>query len=269
MERGSAWTDVIMTDATVPRAVEQILDAYAGRGSLAFAYGQGSTFSGFEEDADVDIVCVWSEVIPVGPRRPASELCDAGVAPVQFDGTTFGLDNLVVDGRETQVMNYSWPTLDSWCETVSDGEGWRGPAWPLPLHAVAGFVYSVPLVDDRGEAAVIREQISTPSAKLRNNTHEALIGELPEYRKALSSSVRRGEGWLFHELVVKLTRDAYVSWFAAEGCYLPFPKHLDRWVDRLGLDRELARLEQLIWRPASLAERQRAVLEFVEAVLLR
>jgi hypothetical protein len=78
---------------------------------------------------------------------------------------------------------------------------------------------------------------------------------------------RRGEGWLFHELTVNLTKHAYTSWFAAEGYYLPFPKHLDRWVARLGLDRELAHLEQLIWQAPDLIERQRAVLEFTEGVV--
>jgi hypothetical protein len=264
---GSARTDVIMGDATVSIVVEQVLNAYTRCGALAFAYGQGSTFCGFATDADLDIVLIWPDDIPGRAERPASQLCDPGVTPVQFGDAAFGLDNLIVSNRDTQVMNYSRSTFGSWCEAVSDGEGWRGPAWPLPLHAVAGFVYGVPLADDDGEAAAIREQISAPSAKLRSNTRETLTSELPEYRKALSSSARRSEGWLFHELTVKLTKHAYASWFAAEGRYLPFPKHLDRWIARLGLDRELAHLEQLIWGASNLIERQQAVLEFVEGVV--
>lgn len=228
-----------MDDATVSHVVEQVLGSYGG---FAFAYGQGSAFCGFETDADVDIVLIWPEDIPLR------------------------LDDLVISGRETQVINFSRSVFDSWCETVSDGQGWRGPAWPLPLHAVAGFVYGVPLADDGGEAAAVREQISVPSARLRSNTRETLAEELPAYRKALSSSARRGEGWLFHELTVKLTKHAYTTWFAAEGYYLPFPKHLDRWTERLGLDRDLARREQLIWRSADLIERHQAVLDFAEGV---
>lgn len=254
-----------MNDATVSTVVERVLDAYGG--TFAFAYGQGSTFCGFETDADLDIVLIWPEEIPAPAERPAGQLCDLGIAPVQFDEAACGLDTLVVSGRDTQVINFSRPTFDSWCEAVSAGEGWRGPAWPLPLHAVAGFVYGVLLADDDGEAAAIRERISVPSARLRGNTRETLAEELPGYRQALSSSARRAEGWLFHELTVKLTKHAYTTWFAAEGCYLPFPKHLDRWMERLGLDRDLALREQLIWRASDLTERQQVVLEFVDAVV--
>jgi hypothetical protein len=256
-----------MDDATVSVVVEQVLDAYTTHGPLAFAYGQGSTFSGFETDADLDIVLIWPDNIPACAERPADQLCDPGVTPTQFGDAAFGLDNLIIGGRDTQVINFSRSTFGSWCEAVSDGEGWLGPAWPLPLHAVAGFVYGVPLADDNGEAATIRERILRPSAKLRGNTCETLVSELPEYRKALCSSARRSEGWLFHELTVTLTKHAYASWFAAEGCYLPFPKHLDRWIARLDLDRELAHLEQLIWRTSTLIDRQQAVLEFVEGVV--
>lgn len=256
-----------MNDATVSAVVEQVLSAYGRGRALAFAYGQGSTFCGFETDADLDIVLIWPGDIPAGGERPAGELCDPGVTPVQFGDATFGLDNLVVSRRETQVISFSRSTFASWCEAVGAGQGWRGPAWPLPLHAVAGFVYGVLLADADGQAAAVRERISVPSARLRDNTRETLAEELPEYRKALGSSACRGEGWLFHELAVKLTKDAYVAWFAAEGCYLPFPKHLDRWTERLGLDRDLAHREQLIWRTSELTERQQAVLEFAEAVV--
>jgi hypothetical protein len=256
-----------MDDTTVSVVVEQVLNAYTTYGPLAFAYGQGSTFSGFETDADLDIVLIWPDNIPACAKRPADQLCDPDVTPTQFDGAAFGLDNLIISNRDTRVINFSRSTFDSWCEAVSNGEGWRGPEWPLPLHAVAGFVYGVPLADGNGEAATIREQISRPSAKLRSNTCETLASELPEYRKALCSSARRSEGWLFHELTVTLAKHAYASWFAVEGCYLPFPKNLDRWITRLDLDRELAHLEQLIWRTSTLIERQHAVLEFVEGVV--
>lgn len=144
-----------MNDATVSMVVERVLGAYGRDERFAFAYGQGSTFCGFETDADLDIVVIWPEEIPAAAGRPAGQLCDPGITPVQFGDTTFGLDNLVVSQRDTQVINFSRAAFDSWCEAVSDGGGWRGPAWPLPLHAVAGFVYGVLLADADGEAAAI------------------------------------------------------------------------------------------------------------------
>jgi hypothetical protein len=247
--------------------VNQVLSAYRTCGPLGFAYGQGSTFTGFETDADLDIVLIWPADIPPAADRPAHQLCDPGVAPVQFDESAFGLDNLVVNRRDVQVAHYRRSTFDSWAEQVNNGEGWHGPAWPLPLHAVAGFVYGVPLADPHGDAAAIRERISTPSATLRSAIRESVAGELPEYRKTLTSSARRSENWLFHQLGSTLIKRAYAAWFTAEGFYLPFPKHLDRWIERFDLDRELARREQLIWRTSDLLERRLAITDFVEGIL--
>jgi hypothetical protein len=254
-------------EATVSTVVERVLDAYGKCGPLAFAYGQGSTFSGFETDADLDIVMIWADEVPARTTRPAARLCDPAITSVQFDDVTYALDNLVIGRRDTQVINFSLSTFGSWCEAVDDGEGWRGAAWPLPLHAVAGFAYGVQLADDAGEAARIRDDLPGPSARLRANTRDTLADSLPEYRKALGSSARRDEGWLFHQLTVTLVKDAYAAWFAREGYYLPFPKHLDRWIARFGLNPGLARTEQAIWRTPDLSERQAAVLEFAEGVL--
>jgi hypothetical protein len=256
-----------MDGASVSIVVERVLEAYTRCGPLAFAYGQGSTFCGFETDADLDIVLIWRDAIPTRAERAECELCDPGVMPVQFDDSASGLDNLIIGGRDTQVINFSRSTFGSWCATVGDGEGWRDRAWPLPLYAVAGFVYGMPLADDDGEAAAIRELLAVPSAKLRSNTLETLVNDLPGYREALGSSARRGEGWLFHELTVGLIKNAYASWFAAEGCYLPFPKHINSWVERLDLDRGLAHLDQLIWQTPDLIERQEAILEFADGVV--
>lgn len=254
-------------DPVVASVVERVLGGYAACGPVGFAYGQGSTFTGFETDADLDLVLVWPDVIPPGVERPAHQLCDDGVEPVQYEGQDFGLDNLVVDGRDVQVFNYRRPAFDSWCRLVSDGEGWNGPGWPSPLYALAGFVYGVPIDDARGEAAAIRDRIASPTAKLRDNTSATVAGAFPEFRNALASSARRGEGWLFHQLTVRFVRQAYVAWFAAEGFYLPFPKHLDRWIERFALDRQVAGCERRIWELPGLAQRQHAVIEFAERVL--
>lgn len=248
--------------------VALVLDAYRGCGPFTFAYGQGSTFTGFETAADLDIVLIWPDCVPAGPERPVHRLCDTGVAPVQFDDPAYGLDNLVIHGREVQVANYRRSTFDSWCQLVGDGEGWHGRAWPLPLHAVAGFVYGVVLSDPHNVAATMRECIATPTAKLRTRTRETVRAALPEYDKLLSSSARRGENWLFHQLSLPFIKQLYAAWFAAEGHDLPFPKHLDRWIERLDLDRAVTRAEQRIWQSVELTRRKEAIMEFAGKVSL-
>ena len=71
---------------------------------------------------------------------------------------------------------------------------------------------------------------------------------------------------MFDRLAGGLLKYAYVTWFAAENCYLPFPKHLHRWIDRLGLNPELARLHREVWEQTRLLERQRAIVDFAERV---
>lgn len=256
-----------MSGPVVTRIVERVLNAYSTCGRFDFAYGQGSTFSGFETEADVDIVLIWPQSIPPGQNRPADELCDSDIDPVQFEDPEFALDNLVIGGREVQAAHYGRSTFDSWCRLVDNGEGWHGRQWPLPLHAVAGFVYGISLADHHGEATAIRERIATPTAKLRTRTRETVAAALSEYDKLLTSSARRAEGWLFHQLSLPFIKQAYAAWFAAEGHYLPFPKHLDRWIERLGLDQELARAEQRIWRLSDLLQRKQAIMDFAECVV--
>lgn len=256
-----------MDDPIVMSIVDDVLCAYQACGPLEFGYGQGSTFTGFENDADLDIVLIWPDAIPSRAERPTDQLCDRDVAPVQFDAPEYGLDNIVIRGRDVQVAHYRRSTFDSWCKQVSNGEGWHGRTWPLPLHAVAGFVYGVPLADPRGEDAAARRQIAKPTAKLRNSTLGTVATALPDCAAMLTSSARRGESWLFHQLALPLIKQAYAAWFAAEGYYLPFPKHLDRWIERFGLNRELARYEQCIWQVSDLRRRQHAVMEFVERVV--
>ncbi|MEV0623043.1 hypothetical protein AB0I81_57665 [Nonomuraea sp. NPDC050404] len=62
--------------ATTIKAATRIIEGYARSGGLAFAYGQGSVFSGFTTGGDLDIVIVWrdDEV-----RRPAGTRLHAAV----------------------------------------------------------------------------------------------------------------------------------------------------------------------------------------------
>jgi len=254
-------------DPVVAGMVRRVLEGYRSCGPLAFAYGQGSTFTGFETRADLDIVLVWPEHSFAPERRPARSLCDPDVEPVQYDGSGYGMDNLVIDGRDVQVINFARPGFDHWCRLVEGGEGWHEDVWPCPLHVVAGFVYGLMLEDASGEGEAIRARLSAPPVALQASSRRTVAAALPQYRKDLTSAAERGESWLFHTLATRLLKQAYVTWFAAEGYYLPFPKHLDRWIQRFGLDRELAEREPRIWRLPSLPLRRDAVLEFVERVV--
>ncbi len=245
--------------------VNRVIERYEVCGRLAFSYGQGSTFSGFSAESDVDLVMIWDEAIP--EERPLRLLCDADVdEPVRFDGPHYGLDKLVMNGREVDVAHYSRATFDSWCAAVGAGDGWQEHAWPLPLHAVAGFVYGTQLADPRGAGAGILDSIRTPPVELHRKARSLVVEELPVYRDDLARCAERGDGWLFERLAGGLMKHAYVTWFAAENCYLPFPKHLHRWIDRLGLDADLARHHSEVWEQTRLSERQRAMVDFVERV---
>jgi hypothetical protein len=101
---------------------------------------------------------------------------------------------------------------------------------------------------------------------LHRKARSLLVQELPVYRDDLARCAERGDGWLFDRLASGLLKHAYVTWFAAENCYLPFPKHLHRWIDRLGLNPELAWLHGKVWEQTRLRERQRAIVDFVERV---
>lgn len=254
-------------DPVVARVVGRVLEAYRSCGPLAFAYGQGSTFTGFETRADLDIVLVWPESICAAERRPTRPLCDPDVEPVQFDGSGYGMDNLVIERRDVQVINFARPGFNQWCQLVEGGQGWHQDVWPLPLHVVAGFVYGLMLEDASGQGESIRARLSEPPVALRADSRRTVAAALPLYRKDLTSAAERGDNWLFHTLAARLLKQAYVAWFAAEGYYLPFPKHLDRWIQRFGLDRDLAEREQRIWWLPSLSLRRSAVLDFVERVL--
>ncbi|GAA3647275.1 hypothetical protein GCM10022224_007620 [Nonomuraea antimicrobica] len=259
-----------MRESVAERVAREVVAAYAECGALDFAYGQGSVFSGFTNDSDLDIVIVWGADEPPPPaRRPAGRLSDPGCEPTQFHEAAYGLDKLRVSGWEVDVAHCPRARFDSWCALVAAGDGWQEPEWPQPLHAVAGFVHGTLLADDRGTGEAIRRSMRTPAPRLAAKAGAALERQLPAYADALLACARDDDGWLFHDLAARLVRQLHVAWFAAEGHYLPFPKHLRRWVRRLGLDEGGALLERRIWETATLHERRLAIVRFAEHVLGR
>ncbi|GHO90111.1 hypothetical protein KSF_001590 [Reticulibacter mediterranei] len=198
--------------ADVAHIASEVIAQYRRLGGVGFAYGQGSVFTGFSEDADLDINLVWDRPCPP-PRqeRPVALLCDALHEPVQFDTASLALDKLWVDGRQVDVVHHSKETFEQMLEQVRCGDGWQESIWPLPLFAVAGFFYGVLLDDAYGEGAQAHATLAQFPEVLVRKTHEALSGNFPFYQGELTACARREDGWLFHELLGKLLRDTYIA----------------------------------------------------------
>lgn len=252
----------------VDTVAADVVAAYTDAGCPSFAWGQGSVFSGFSTDSDLDLVLIWDRVdLPAAKERPAGAVCDVDFTPKQTDDPAFALDNLRVGGWPMDVAHYTRSCFDGWFAAVESGDGWRQHAWPLPLHAVASFIYGKTLADPHGTAEAIRVDHRNPPDALVTGAMDSLARDLPAYAADLASCARREEGWLFHALAGPLIKNAYVAWFAAEGYYLPFPKRLNQWVDRLGLSPHRAQLERGIWSATTLAQRRQAIVEFAESIV--
>lgn len=228
----------------------RVVAAHGGVGELAFCYGQGSVFSGLVADSDLDIVLVWDGAVPREVERVRS-----------------GLDAAGLGGWPVDVVHFPRAVFEGWLRDVAAGEGWREAVWPLPLFAVAGFAYGVVVDDPRGYAgrALAATRVFPPA--LAERSREALRAEWPSYDRELGGCVRRGDGWLFHELLCRVVRDAYVAWFAAHERYCPHPKRIGQWAQRFGMGPGIAELDGRMWRTAALGERHALVAEMIGAVL--
>lgn len=254
--------------AEVERLASLVVSTYATQASVGFAYGQGSAFTGLSVDSDIDIVIIWDlDEVPDASARRAGRPGGTCDDPIQFDGESFALDKLQVDGRDVDVAHFTRATFDSWCTEVAAGDGWQVEVWPLPLHAVAGFVNGVILADSDGAARRVRQALHRPSPQLTAKTVTTLAQQLDGYANELEACLRRDDAWLVHHLVSRLMRLSYLAWFAAEGYYCPFPKHMRQWIQRLGLDREAARLDEEVWAATTAAERVDATRAFARLVV--
>ena len=214
---------------------------------VTFAYGQGSAFAGFADAADIDVVAVWDEV----PDREQ----------LTYRGADYALEKLVVDGHHLDLMHFSVAKVNEWCELVEGGGGWREETWPLPLHVVGGFAAGVLLAGDAGE---LQQRLRRPTPKYVEAVVGSLKVEASGYYEELRAATRRGDHWLAGRLTDRLMRHAYFAWFAQEGHYCPFPKHVDDWVRHLGLSRRLTELHAEVWRTPA---RAAAIEQFVTAIV--
>ncbi|HEY0687742.1 MAG TPA: hypothetical protein VGD71_01770 [Kribbella sp.] len=56
-EEQAGWSDL-------EGAASRVVGSYAAQGPIGFAYGQGSAFTRFSADSDVDVVIIWDTTAP-------------------------------------------------------------------------------------------------------------------------------------------------------------------------------------------------------------
>lgn len=251
-------------DNAIPIARE-IVAAYQRVGDLAVAYGQGSLLAGFDSTAGLDLVLVWDRVDPPpADDRPVHQLHDGRQPAMRF----MQRDRFAIGGHEVNVAHRTKREFEDWRDAVHAGRGWEVVTNPAPLYAISGFVYGVLLADLDGSGSQAREKLFTFPEALRERSASTLSDDLTTYESDLVTAAKRGDGWLFHELLGNMHRHAMVAWFAAERRYCPYPKWLQRWIARFNLDPRIAMLERSLWTPpVSLHNRVDQFRQLVDRVL--
>jgi len=221
---------------------------------------KGTVVAGFSADADIDIVMVWDRTEPPPPEmRPAPRLNEGDRPAAQFHQPNTSLDQFWIGTRPVDVAHIPAAAFADWLDRVGAGDGWEQRAYPQPLAAVAGFAYGVLLADEYGAGAAAWVRVAAFPPALAARSRARLAEQLPAYADALAGCAARGDGWLFHELLVEALRGACAAWFAAQGRYLPFHKRLHHWAMRFGLDPSIADLERQLWLPGADLARKRAL----------
>lgn len=191
----------------------RVVPVYRTLDGLSFAYGQGSLVAGFTADADLDLVVVWERAeSPAVVARPAHSLNTGAQAPVQFHQPGFVLDCFWLGRQQVDVSHVPRTVFDGWLASVGAGGGWERHAYLQPLAAVAGFAYGVVLADDSGGGAAACARAAAFPPALANRSRALLAKHLPAYAEGLAGCARRGDGWLFHEILGGGLRAACVAW---------------------------------------------------------
>lgn len=248
----------------------RVYPAYRELGELAFVYGQGSAFAGFNERAGVDLVAVWDRPEPPEPEfRPVDRLhqqpgAPALTAPVRLHHPRIGLvrDSFGHGGREVVVSHITMAEVKRWIDEVQAGQGWEHVVRPTPLHAVAAFCYGALLHDEDGHGAAWREELREFPIALVERSRDVLSSDLRAHEADLERCARAGDGWQFHEIFGDMLRHALVAWFAAERRYCPYPKWVRHWVSRFAMNPSIAALERGLWAPPVSLHRRHEI--FVE-----
>lgn len=241
------------------RAVVGVLaDRWARMGGLYWAYGQGSVVSGFSVDSDLDVIVVWD-------RLPEA-------ATVSADGSLtrhgdLGMEQFRMGGYDVDIQHVPRRVFDGWVGQLSRGEGWSGDQWPMPVHVAAGLAQGLVLCDPSGAGAKLQARLRVPETTLVATVVRQLSEATPGYAKEVSRARSRGDLWLHDLLVVRWHKLIYTAWFLIEGHYPPFPKHLDQWMQRLGMDEQARQIEARYWAASNYEGRDCALAELATHVV--
>ena len=231
----------------LPLVRSRIIPAYQAVGELGFAFVQGSLVSGYTDRADLDLVLVWRTDPPRADARPVETVNDGARPYETYDDPGFVLDRFWMDGQEFGVKHETEAEIDRWITAVRGGAGWKGPAYPRPLAAVAGFFYGIVVHDPSGRAVSIRDDLDTFPEELVERSRDAVAMQMPGYLELLRGCAERGDGLLFHELLAEAVKILLVGWFSSHHVYMPHEKWLARAIDLHGLDYRGAELERSVW----------------------
>jgi hypothetical protein len=251
--------------ARLPEPTEQvvrtIIENYRNTSGLSWIHGQGSVFSRFTDDSDLDFIVGWDTELPDRPSLPA----ELG-SRITTHGSVV-LEQASVNGYDLDVMHLPRAWFEDWLGQLDAGQGWQGTEWPLPIYAASGLAHGAILLDPTGVAERAQDRLQHPPPRLVASVHDQLGTTLPPALAELQGCARRGDHWLHRNLTVQLLKIIYTGWFLAEGHLPPFPKRLSAWYERLGLDPAVIRLESACWQSSSLDATTSSVAAFGHRVL--
>lgn len=188
-------------------------------GRLAFAYAHGALLSGFGDDDEVGLVCVWDQdTVPADAPRHADHLTRAG-----FDALLTGL---------------------------RDHPGWGGGERSA-LARVAEFAYGVLLADDEGAGTAARGAVGEFPSDLAQWCATAFRQDRDDTARQLATVV---DYWARAELLTTALYRGYVTWFAAAERYFPGRRRRREYAEHFGMDTEVCELERRVWESPSAAE---------------
>lgn len=246
--------------AELPESAAQIVETmiknYQQAPGLSWIHGQGSVFSRFTDDSDLDFVICWDAQPPDRQSLPTE--MHARITPHE----SVVLEQTTSNGYDLDVMHIPLSLFHEWVHQLEAGQGWRGADWPLPIYAASGLAHGVVLLDPTGKAKHLQDHLHRPPMRLAHSVRDQLEAALTDMLAELERCASRGDHWLHQNLAVQLLKIIYTGWFVAEGHLPPFPKRLPAWFERLAMDPAIVRLERACWESPELDSTTSAISAF-------